>query len=1046
MTSRSALCPALIGRDAEIAELERNASARRATFIVGPPGIGKTRLANMAAGIARELGYHVLSGSCTLEQSLPYAPFVRSLRRSIRVLDPAAVATLFSGGASLAAALVPDLAAVPLSDMPPQVELFAAVWELLRRLGGDEGALLLLEDLHWSDADTAALLGYLVRESDDLPIWLVGTYRGDEVHRRHVLAPVLADLARDRRFDELALRPLVRDELRAMISAIFEDSPVGDEFLDAMQDRTLGNPFFVEELLKALIEQGDLFEGVSGWERREVAEIEMPQSVREALLTRIRSLSPDASQLLHLGALQGQRIDLAVLAEASRVDAERVDEVVAEGIRLQLLADLPDPSGAYCVFRHALTREALSDDLVGPERRRDHLRIAQAIETVHESSLEVHAAELADHFLAGGDLHKAIEWGWRAASIAAASFAYDDAARRYERVLSVMSHDEPRRIEVLLEAATATTESPQANAAAAFAAEARQLAHERGDRVREAQALRLLSFHASGRGDTQGSVEHLTGALELVRGTGDEVEGLVLASLCRQLTRADRVDEATKLLPSAIELAVRTANRKALSSLRVTAMMNAPTDEELEANLAEADAAARGDGDELDESRLTETAGYIYLWRGGLDRSASLFERSIELCRRVRPKELYPRAGFAWLESLRGRYASAREHASAARTSAGYNDQLVALTALAEVCSRQASADEDEVFTELERIGLASQDTQRSVPALAAHLRRALWTADTRESAAGFWAALELTTAARGRGSHWLFSPDLACVLLAEEHHEELARWATAIDAVTGRDPHAHNRSANAWVQGTLATAREDVERAAALYEEAEAAYASMPCPARRAEVVLSHADLLSRHGAGANAAELALKALEISTTIDADRLVEQAGAALQRVSTSVGTFTFLFTDIVGSTARLAELGDAGWRSVRERHNALTRRELARFGGREVQTTGDGFFATFDAPSQALQCARAARDAVRAIGVEIRAGLHTGECQIVDGKLLGFAVHLAARVCTEAGPSEIVVTSTVREMTVGSDFAYLDLGERELKGIPSPWHLFALTG
>jgi class 3 adenylate cyclase len=153
---------------------------------------------------------------------------------------------------------------------------------------------------------------------------------------------------------------------------------------------------------------------------------------------------------------------------------------------------------------------------------------------------------------------------------------------------------------------------------------------------------------------------------------------------------------------------------------------------------------------------------------------------------------------------------------------------------------------------------------------------------------------------------------------------------------------------------------------------------------------------------------------------------------------------TLLFTDIVGSTTRAAELGDRRWRDLLDQHHAAVRAELARFGGREVATTGDGFFATFDSPTQAVRCALAASERVGSLGMTIRAGVHTGEVEVRGQDLGGLAVHIGARVAASAGPGELVVSSTVRDLLAGSDLAFEDRGDHELKGVPGTWRLFAV--
>jgi class 3 adenylate cyclase len=154
---------------------------------------------------------------------------------------------------------------------------------------------------------------------------------------------------------------------------------------------------------------------------------------------------------------------------------------------------------------------------------------------------------------------------------------------------------------------------------------------------------------------------------------------------------------------------------------------------------------------------------------------------------------------------------------------------------------------------------------------------------------------------------------------------------------------------------------------------------------------------------------------------------------------------TELFTDLVGSTKRAAELGDRSWRDLLERHNALVRRELERFRGVEVDTAGDGFFARFDGPARAILCAREVVGQVRSLGLEVRAGIHTGECERAGETLAGIAVNVGARVSAAAGPGEVLVSGTVKDLVAGSGLEFEDRGEHELKGVPGEWRLYAVS-
>jgi pimeloyl-ACP methyl ester carboxylesterase/class 3 adenylate cyclase len=168
------------------------------------------------------------------------------------------------------------------------------------------------------------------------------------------------------------------------------------------------------------------------------------------------------------------------------------------------------------------------------------------------------------------------------------------------------------------------------------------------------------------------------------------------------------------------------------------------------------------------------------------------------------------------------------------------------------------------------------------------------------------------------------------------------------------------------------------------------------------------------------------------------------ASGGWQRPEPDTVLATVLFSDIVGSSEKASELGDRGWRELLERHHELVRRQLVRFRGKEVDTAGDGFFASFDGPARAIRCGCAIAGVMPELGLEVRVGLHTGECELLDGKVAGIAVHTGARVAANAQPGEVLVSGTVKDLVAGSGLAFEDRGQHELKGIPGEWQLFSV--
>ena len=384
-----------VGRTAELEELravlsEATAGKPSMAFVAGESGVGKTRLLSELERAARADGVRVIGGECVElgEGELPYAPIVGALRPLARAGDPA-FSSLSPAARAALAQILPGLGRADDSaddEATAQARLFDALLELLELLAGEDGLLVTIEDLHWADRSTRAFLVYLASSLCRERVLVVTTYRPDELHRRHPLRPLLAELERDARALRVELHPLTRAELAQQLEDILGASP-REDLLDRLFARSEGNPLFAEELLAA------------GMDGRGA----LPPTLRDALMLRIERLSDDAQELLRLLAA-GRRLDHQILADASGEDSRVLREALREAVAAQLV--VPDEEGFYA-FRHALLREVVVDDLLPGERAELHLALARALERRAEG-LPDHggahlAAGIAYHYLESGD-------------------------------------------------------------------------------------------------------------------------------------------------------------------------------------------------------------------------------------------------------------------------------------------------------------------------------------------------------------------------------------------------------------------------------------------------------------------------------------------------------------------------------------------------------------------------------------------------------------------------------------------------------------------
>ena len=416
----SASSEVLVGREADLAALrdalKRTRSAEPSAVLVGgEAGVGKTRLIEEFGRWAVAEGVQVLTGqSLELgEEGLPYAPFAAALRQLVHRDGPA----VFEGRDHDFARLLPELGPPEAGGDSRRGQLFEAVAALFGRLSEKQPLVLVLEDLHWADRSTRDLIGFLVRSARLARMLLVATYRTDELHRGHPLRPFLAELDRVRGVHRMELDRLDRDGTAEMLTHLlgFEPEP---GTVDTINDRTQGNPFFIEQFAASGDECG-----------------EIPDNLRDLLLSRVDTLPEPAQRVLRVAAVGGTKFGHDLLTRVAGVGEAELESALRAVVAAQLI--VVDPAGGY-EFRHALVREAVHDDLLPGEHARLHARYAEAVEAEPQLVAMGRApAEIAHHWHAAHDHPKALVTARRAADDAGRRYAYGEQARLLDRVLEL---------------------------------------------------------------------------------------------------------------------------------------------------------------------------------------------------------------------------------------------------------------------------------------------------------------------------------------------------------------------------------------------------------------------------------------------------------------------------------------------------------------------------------------------------------------------------------------------------------------------------------
>ena len=506
--------PDLVGRVPELlaltSALERAASAKfGAVLIGGEAGVGKTRLVSELELRAVADGARVLSGDCVelAEGELPFAPLTGILRQVTRELSAAELETL--PGRGELARLLPELGDTSewvrrdsaLDETLAQSRLFEVLLALFTGIAAEAPVVIVIEDLHWADRSTRDFLSFLMRNACDVRILLLGTYRTDELHRRHPLRPFLGELDRRRVVERIELSPLTREEIGGLAGGILEHPPP-EQLLDDLFRRSDGNPFFAEELLAA-----------------SAGGAAMPETLRDALMVRVEALDEATRGMLRVAAAAGRRVTHPLLACVSELDDAELEQALREAVAANVLVT----DGDDFAFRHALVREAVVADVLPGERTRLHVAYAEAL--TGDTSLGDGAvtAEIAFHWWEARRLPEALSTAIAAGEAAESVFAFAEACGHYEHALEIWDEvpDAAERAdadlaEILMRAAENSNLLLGPARSITLARKAAELIDETADPVRAALLRESLGRYLWVSGDSQAALESYHEAVDLM--------------------------------------------------------------------------------------------------------------------------------------------------------------------------------------------------------------------------------------------------------------------------------------------------------------------------------------------------------------------------------------------------------------------------------------------------------------------------------------------------------------------------------------------------
>jgi predicted ATPase/KaiC/GvpD/RAD55 family RecA-like ATPase/lipopolysaccharide biosynthesis regulator YciM len=423
-------------------------------FIHGEAGIGKTRLVRELGAYARSRGVQVLYGRCPalfrMDGVPPYILWKEVIKEYLEACTPEQLCRVIGYYPAEVAKLVPELSqklrsisqSFPISPEQEQNRLFEAVSQFITNISRETPLLVVLDDLQWTDPSSLLLLHYLARDVQKTPLLLLGAYRSTDIDSKHPLTPVLAELKRERLPQSVPLRRMSLEDTLELIRQILEQDDIPPEFCRLVYDKTRGNPFFVEEVIESLKEEGVIYREGNRWKIKEVSEIEFPETVKNVVKARISRLDEDCQNVLTMASFVGNDFTLEALQAVTGSNEDKLRKIVDGLLKTGLLKHRNVRGEDVCSFADIIVRDVVNEEAGTYERKKLHGVVGTALEKVYAKKIDEHLGELASHFLEGGDKDKALDYFLKAGDKAAKIYANSEATSYFQSALKLLEEKE----------------------------------------------------------------------------------------------------------------------------------------------------------------------------------------------------------------------------------------------------------------------------------------------------------------------------------------------------------------------------------------------------------------------------------------------------------------------------------------------------------------------------------------------------------------------------------------------------------------------------
>jgi predicted ATPase len=543
-------------------------------FLYGEAGIGKTRLTRELGAYARLRGMQVLYGRCPalfrMDGVPPYVLWNEVIKDYLQVCTPEQLYRVIGFYPSEVCKLVPEIKqklgtipqSLPISPEQERDRLFEAVSQFMINLSKETPLLIILDDLQWTDQSSLLLLHYLARGVYREPLLLLGAYRDTDIDERHPLSPVLTELNRERLLQSAQLKRMSFNDVLEMIKQILEQDDIPREFCELVYEKTRGNPFFVEEVIKSLKEEEVIFREENRWKIKEVSKIEFPKTVKSVIKARISRLDDECQDVLTLASFVGNDFTFEALCGVTGIEENKLLELVERILKTELIKEkIIRGEDVYC-FADVIVRDVVHEEVSHLRHKKLHNFVGCALEKVYAKKIDEHLGELAYHFLEGGDKDKAFDYFSKAGEMAQKVYAHNEAFSYLQHALELLEEkaaSPEQTVPVVEKLGDLNYWIGKPDAGMEYYGKALTLWNQLEDKRNIARLhTKMASMLWQEIGDKVKASEHHRMALEILEKEPESVElANLYEDISHMLWRTGKSDEALTWTQKALQLAER---------------------------------------------------------------------------------------------------------------------------------------------------------------------------------------------------------------------------------------------------------------------------------------------------------------------------------------------------------------------------------------------------------------------------------------------------------------------------------------------------------